>query len=161
MSKTTKWIIGIFVGLVVVCVVAALGLLAFSPMHGSAWVMGVHPPRYWDGGRFNPGNVMPWDDMPMRPHRWGRGFLPFGGLFRGLFCLGFLLLIGLGVAALILAITQSRKPAAAIATPAAPTPLVEQTQEAIPARSCPSCQKPIDDGWSHCPYCGTTLTPPD
>ena len=161
MSKTMKWIIGILVVLVMVCAVVALGFLAFSPMHGTTWMPGGHMPRYWDGGRFNPRSDMPWDDLPMGPNSWARGLLPFGGLVRGLFCLGFLFLIGLGVVALVLAITQSRKPAAAIASPAKSTPLAEQAQAAIPARSCPNCQHPVDDGWTHCPYCGTALTPQD
>jgi hypothetical protein len=158
MSKTWKWIIGILIGLIVMCVIAALGFIAFGSMHGTSWVMGAHMPRTWDGGRFNPGNETPWDDMPMRPNRLGRGFLPFGGLLRGLFCVGFLFLIGLGVAALIVAITRSRKPVAAMAPP---TPVAEQAQTTIPAKSCPNCQRPVDEGWSHCPYCGTTLTPPE
>ena len=161
MSKTMKWIIGIIVALVVVCGIAALGFLIFSPMRGTAWVMGAHMPRTWDGGRFNPGNDMPWDDMPMRPNRWMPGILPFGGLVRGLFGLGFLFLIGLGVVALVIALMRSRKPAAAVASPGPSTPLAEQAQVAIPARSCPNCQHTVEEGWSHCPYCGTALTPPD
>ena len=161
MSRTWKWIIGIIIGLVVVCAVAALGFWAFGSMHGSTWTLGGHMPRYWEGGRLNRGYMMPWNNMPMRPYGFGRGYLPFGGFFRGLIGLGFLFLIGLGVAALVLAITRSRKPAAAIVAPATSTPPAEQAQAAIPARSCPNCQRPVDEGWSHCPYCGTALTPPE
>jgi hypothetical protein len=161
MSKTAKWIIGIFIGLVVLCAVVALGFLALSPMRGTALVIGGHMPRLWEGGRPNPGNDMPWDNMPMRPNRVLRGFLPFGGLFRGLFCLGFLFLIGLGIAALVLAITQTRKSPAAVAAPAAAAPPAQAAQAAIPAPTCPNCQRPVDEGWSHCPYCGTALTTPE
>jgi hypothetical protein len=158
MSKTWKWIIGILIGLLVVCVIAGLAFTIFGSLRGGAWVMGTHMPRYWDGGRLNPRNDIPWNNMPMRPNLWMRGFLPFGGLLRGLFCLGFLFLLGVGVAALIAAFTRSRKPAAAVVQPA---PAAEKAQAAIPARNCPNCDRPVEDGWSHCPYCGTTLTPPE
>ena len=44
MSKTTKWIIGIFIGLVVLSAVVAIGFWAMSPMRGTALVMGAHTP---------------------------------------------------------------------------------------------------------------------
>jgi hypothetical protein len=159
MSKTWKWIIGILIGLVVLCVVAGLAFMVFGSIRGGAWVMGTHMPRYWGGGRLNPRNDIPWEHMPMRPNLWMRGFLPFGGLLRGLFCLGFLVLLGLGVATLIVAFTKSRKPAAAIASPAAP--VAEQAQAPIPSRSCPNCQHEVDKDWNHCPFCGTALTSPE
>jgi hypothetical protein len=158
MSKTWKWIIGILIGLVVLCVIAGLALMVFGSIRGGTLV-GSHMPRYWDGGRLNPRNEVPWDNMPMRPNLWMRGFLPFGGLLRGLFCLGFLALLGLGVAALVAAFTKSRKPAAAIASPAAP--VAEQTQTPIPARSCPNCHNVVDNDWNHCPFCGTALKSPE
>jgi hypothetical protein len=100
--------------------------------------------------------------MPMRPNRWMpfgllRGFFPFGGFFGGLLCLGFLVLIVLGVAALVASLTRSQKPAAAIASEAPSTPPAEQAEMAAPSRLCPNCQRPVHDDWSHCPYCGTAL----
>jgi hypothetical protein len=158
MSKTWKWIIGIVIGLVVICVIAGLAFIAFGAMQRPELVMSNRLPRMWDGGRLNPRNDIPWNNMPMRPNMWMRGFLPFGGLLRGMFCLGFLVLIGLGVAALIGVFTQSRKPAAAVATPTPAAPVAEQAPATIPAGSCPNCQRPVEEGWNHCPYCGTSLT---
>ena len=166
MSKTWKWIIGILVGLVLVCGVVSIGFMVFGRINGSSWGLGVHAPRVWEGERLFPRNDRPWDDMPMHPNRlfpgrMMRGFFPFGGFFGGLFCLGFGLLILLGIVALVLPLTRSRKPAAAGASQAPPAPLAEGAEMATPAHPCPNCQRPLNDDWSHCPYCGTALTPPD
>ena len=166
MSKTWKWIIGILVGLVLLCGVVSIGFMVFGRINESAWGLGAHAPRVWEGERLFPRNDSPWDDMPMHPNRFfpGRmmpGFLPFGGFFGGLFCLGFLLLILLGIVALVLSLTRTRNQVAAVASEAPPAPIAEGVAMATPARACSNCQRPLNDDWSHCPYCGTALTPPD
>ncbi len=159
MSKTWKWLIGIFIGLLLVCVIAGLAFMVFGSLRGTGWMMGAQLPHAWDGGRLNPRNDIPWNLVPMRPNLWMHGFMPFGGLLRVLFCLGFLALLGLGVAALVAAFTQSRKPATATASPV--HPVNEPDRVTTPARACPNCQHEVNPDWSHCPYCGSALTPPE
>ncbi len=165
MSKTAKWIVGILVGLILVCGVVSAGFLTYSRFNGLAWVTAARAPRVLEGGRLLPRDIRPWDDMPMRPNRlapfgFTRGIFPFRGLFGGLICLGFLFLIVLGIAALVASLSRSQKPAAAIATEAVSAPTSMQEETATPARACPNCQRPVSNDWSHCPYCGTALTPP-
>lgn len=156
MSKTMRWIVGIAAGLVVVCVVVAIGFLVFNRINGPVWAF---------GGRVAPRNVIPWDDMPIRP-RWlpggmSRYFFPFGSFFGGLVGLGFLFLIVLGIVALVLSLTGSRKPAAPIVSQEPSAAYPEQSDMTTPARPCPNCQRSVNEDWSYCPYCGTALTPPE
>jgi hypothetical protein len=96
MSNKMKWMVGIVVGLVVVCVVVAVGLLVFSRINGPLLALGDRDLRR---------NVLPWDDMPMRPRGIAdsltRGFFSLGGFLGGLLGLGLLVLIVLGIVALV------------------------------------------------------------
>jgi len=162
MSKTMKWMIGILVGLLVICSLAAAGYLVFSRINLSA--RGVTILRDWDGNRPFDRDVAPWDHMPMSPNRWApdgmmRGFFPFGGLVGGLVCLGFLSLVVLGIAALVISLRRSRKPATATLSQVEPATPGEGEDIATPALTCSNCQRPVNEDWSHCPYCGATLTP--
>jgi hypothetical protein len=174
MSKTVKWILGIIIAILVVGALVGAGFLATNRFYGHAWMMGDLDRHSWDSGQINPRGVAPWGDMPMHPYnrmgdiRFFR-FLPFGGLFIGLICLGGLALLIFGIVALVVSLTRSRKPAALApaGVPPAPqavqpaSPPIEEIQEPVdttPARLCPSCAQPVNDDWSHCPYCGSALT---
>jgi len=164
MSKTMKWMIGILVGLLLVCLLAAAGYLVFSQINLPA--RGVTILRDLDGSRPFDRDVAPWDHMPMRPNRWApagllRGFFPFGGLIGGLVCLGFLSLVVLGIVALVISLMRSKKPAAVAPSQVGPATPGEGEEMAIPARTCSNCQQPVMDDWSHCPSCGTALAPPE
>ena len=127
--------------------------------------MGVRPPETWEGGRLNPRDTTPWDDMPMhriRPFGLFGGFFPFRGLLVGLMCLAIPLLVLLGIVALVVALTRTnrRGEAAATSTPApAAARVVEQEEAGALTETCPNCGRTVNTEWSHCPYCGTNLKP--
>lgn len=159
-----KWIVGIAFGLLLLCVLVLVVYVVFSQINLPA--RGVAILRDWDGGRLYHRDMTPWDDMPMRPDRFmpfamTRGFFPFGGLIGGLFCLGLLSLILLGIVALVVTLTRSRTPPAASPAPVQPATPGDGEEVATPARACPNCQRPVMEDWSHCPYCGTALAPPE
>jgi len=167
MNKMLKWIVGTLVFLVFVGGIVAVGLLASGGNDSSEVIIGFQTHRFREGERyfpFNPGDDIPWGGMPMHPNRWLpsgmiRSFFPFGGFFGGLLCLGFLLV--LGAAVLVLVLTRSRKPVVAVASEVPSTQPAEHAEMATPTRGCLNCQRPVNNDWSHCPYCGTALTPPE
>jgi hypothetical protein len=71
---------------------------------------------------------------------WGHGFWPFGiGMFfMWLIPLGFIVLVGLGIAWLVKAVSGGNAPA-------------------VPAQSCPSCGRAVQPDWKNCPYCAASL----
>lgn len=114
----------------------------------------------WDGGR-----LFPWRFMPMHPYgvfpgsRFD-GFFFWGRLAGWLIGLGFLALIVLAAIVLVLALTR-RQPAQVVSTPSAPvrdsgTPSAPAAVP-TPGRTCPNCARPVQEDWSHCPYCGAPL----
>ena len=149
MSRAAKWIIGTLLGLVVLAAIVLGGFWLFS----------------WLGrgfGMFGPRGMMPFyggPEMPFRGMHPYRGFFPFGGLrilglvAGGLICLGFLALIVVGVIALAGGIGRRSGPTEA---PASITP-----PPAAAVRTCPNCGRPVQEDWSHCPYCGEDLTVPN
>lgn len=148
MSRTAKWIIGILLGLIALAAIVLAGLWLFN---------------WWGGGlgmsvsrRF-----LPFDgrEMPFRGMRPYQGIVPFGGariiglLAGGLICLGFVALLVIGVIALVRGVSrQSRSAVAPVSTPP-PAPAATQP--------CPNCGRPVQEDWSHCPYCGEDLTAPE
>lgn len=150
MSKSTKWILGIAIGLVCVIALVAFGYLAFSWWNGSGWMGSgwmMETPRFRAWG--DRGDI-PWQRMPMHPG-WGMPYSRFGGLYplrvvaSGLLCLGVLALIVLGAIALVRVLSR---PSQATEKPVLP---VE------PAQNCSNCGRPLQNDWSHCPYCGNPV----
>ncbi len=121
MKPVWKWILGIVIALLVLAALIGAPFLyravygnAFSAMPG--WRM--HSPF---GG---------WE-QPRMP-----SFLPFGGMFlMGVFRLGWIVLLGLGIYWLVRSLTAPR----------------------LPARVCASCGRPLQADWTHCPHCGAKV----
>ncbi|HEY5901636.1 MAG TPA: zinc ribbon domain-containing protein [Anaerolineales bacterium] len=115
--KQTNWLVVVLIGVVVVALFFAAGMF------------GARGYRGW--GMMGPGMMGGW------------GFAPFawvGMLFMWLIPVGFLVLLGLGIAWLV----------RSLGSPTPPTP-------PAPGRSCPNCGRSVQTDWSNCPYCGTAL----
>jgi hypothetical protein len=155
MKTALKWILGILIGLVLVAAVAAAGYFIFARWSIAGAVM---RPRVFVPfeGRRN----LPLEPFQMMPYQRYGGFFPLRLIGSALFCLGFLAVIVLAVVALVRVLRQPRMAAAApVSTPvAAPIPMPEKPQAPAATRNCSNCGKPVQDDWSHCPYCGNTLT---
>ncbi len=156
MKTALKWILGIVIGLIVVAAVVAIGFLVAGRWDWGSGMMEARPVHPWDGGR-----VMPWRNMPMQPHggiyhqRFG-SFFPLGAIASSLFCLGVLVLIVIGVIALVRALSRPSQLAATSVPAATPTPAPEPIHTLT--HPCPSCERQVQDEWSHCPYCGADLS---
>lgn len=168
MKKVWKWVIGVVIVLVVVAALVGGAFLLRSHFANVVSIAkstqhGLQVPGFDHGQRF-PGMRQfggdGWRGYGMRgPGMMGFGRRSmFGGLIGGLFCLGFLALIGLGIYWLV---KRLRKPAAAsasVATFAAPvaaetSPVASETTIAE-VHPCTKCGEPVQDGWKHCPNCG-------
>ena len=93
--------------------------------------------RFWPGGY---GNMMGGYGGMMGGfgHMGIFGF--FGMALMWLVPLGLLVLVVVGVVALVSSLTRS-----------------ENTAAPLPAQNCSSCGKPLQSGWTTCPYCGTPI----
>lgn len=139
MKKVWKWIIGIAVALVVLAVIAGVAWMFIRPhMLGTAvWY------RLGDRAR-EPWMMMPYGHSYLRGSSW---MFPFGGIFGGLFGLGILTLVVLGI------IWLARRVSAPQPSPAAPqTPVAAAAQA-----TCKRCGKPVEAEWVACPHCGKKL----
>ena len=139
MKKVWKWVIGIAVGLVIIAALVGAGILIRNNFHAlrtepveRAFSRDI--PRLMPFGGFNPHMQGP---MTVR-----RGFNVFGGFIRGLFSLGFLALIVLGIIWFIKSL-RTPKPVAAVAGP-----------QPAATNPCKKCGNPLQAEWKHCPNCG-------
>jgi hypothetical protein len=178
MKKVWKWVIGIAIVLVVAAALVGGAFLMRShfvnavavarpglqvPGNGKLPFNQVQPGlrgrgmmRFGNDGWGGGGRVMHGPGMM----GFGRG-MPFGGFFRGLFCLGFLALVVLGI---IWLVRRLRKPAAVVVAPVAPAgdvaPVAAPVAQVAPVaplaavHPCAKCGEPVQDGWKHCPNCG-------
>ena len=167
MKKVWKWVIGIAVVLVIVAALVVGAFLLRSHFENRVSFAqsnrpGVQVPgndnEQSDGVERFPG-MMPYGNngwgghgMYMRgPGMMGFGRMGlFGGLIRGLFSLGFLALIVLGVVWLVRRLRKPAAPVAAVTTAAPVAPVAE-------THACPKCGQPVQTDWQHCPYCGKRL----
>ena len=154
MKKAWKWILGIVIGILVVCLIlAAVPFFMHNFGGGSYGMMG----NYGRGGDFDG-----WGRHPMMGGRGGYmpfygGFFLLGGLFRLLIPLALLGLVGSGIFTLG---KRSVAPAVVNAAPVtapAVEPAVEASGESVSTRACARCGKPVQDDWTTCPYCGTSI----
>jgi hypothetical protein len=160
-----KWVLGIVVAIVIV---AALGLAGFwvYTHWGGRWMMDPRAREVLIIPRQGPQDEVPrWQGrMPMRP----LGRMPFygmhgrtlgagsalGWILGGLFRLGLLALLILGIVALARLVWPARMATVSVtAVPAATQPAAVQ-----PAVACPNCSYTVQAGWKHCPNCGSALS---
>ena len=120
--KTWQWVTIIVVAVVALLIGAVLGpLFLWSSTRGYPGMMGGY-------GRGMMG---------------GFGFAPFGWvgmLLMGVFPLGLLVLVVLGIVGLVRVVSR----------PASQPPVV-------PAKLCSNCKQPVQADWRNCPYCSTAL----
>jgi hypothetical protein len=142
MKKAWKWVIGIVVGLVIVAALVGAAFLVRSHFvvnqvaRLEATSLRIQRPgmmlfRNGEGGGRG------WTMHGPGMMAYGRR-RPFGGLIGGLFSLGLLALVVLGIVWLVRRLTVPKTP---------PAPLL----------TCRHCSKPIQAGWIACPYCGKKL----
>lgn len=133
MSRTWKWIIGI--GL-------SLGILVLAA--GSVFMrFGMRAMPYLKQGMGTGGQ------FPGRMHNFGfmggaPGMMGFSNVLLPILVIALMLFIGYLVG-------SARKPAIPAAVVSAP---VDKTAEFKP---CSQCGKGLENGWTHCPYCGTQI----
>lgn len=159
MSTSTKWVIGILAGLIVLAVVCIFAATAFNWWMQPDWVMGERSVRPWFDRHMDPG-----EPLPMRPYSmmnrgvWFGAWLPLVG--GALLCLVFPILIGLLVFALV---RGSKRPAETSPATVSPAPQPVSAAEApgqAPDLRCPNCDQPRQPDWKLCPYCGQDLSLP-
>ena len=162
MKTSTRWILGVVLGLVVVACFATAGLFVFGRMGGFGRLSFERSTLPRDEQR-----VMPWRDMPMHPfermpHRgFGAMLRPHWGIAI-LFLCG-LALVGLLVAAATVALVRSSRRQRALGTVPAAAASAVQAADLLAQKACPNCGREVNAEWQHCPYCATSLTssPPD
>lgn len=85
-------------------------------------------------------------------------FSPLRAILLPLCCLGFLFVLGIIGLIAFLATRNRRKPPA---LPSEPVPAPSAPPPAAPVtsmiNSCDYCGQPLQEGWSHCPFCGAGL----
>jgi len=165
MKSSTKWILGIGIGVVVLLMLFATGFLLMNRWHRAGGFLERQAVETWKGGRGDYGREMPMHPYRQMPLNRYTGFFPMGGLFGGILCLGFIGLLFLVIVGIVL---SQRHPAQTSAAPAAPvvqpvqpavaaTRAPESPQPGLTMTNCPSCTQPVQEGWNHCPNCGSSL----
>jgi hypothetical protein len=168
MKKVWKWVIGIVVVLVVAAALVGGAFLLRNHFANVVSITRVNRPGEQVPGNGN-GKRVPGPFPGMRPfgnngwgghgmYMWGPGMMGFGrrsifgGLIGGIFSLGVLALIVLGIVWLV---SSLRKPKTITAPVAAPVEQVAPVVQASAAtHPCPRCSEPVQEGWKHCPNCG-------
>jgi hypothetical protein len=161
MKTSTKWILGISIGLVVGCIfLAVVGGAGYFMLNRSGllgWEMGSRLDRPWGG------QVMPYGRMPMHAYPGTFGFFsPLRYIAFPLICLGILLLLVLGIVALVRSVSRphhvetSSVPAPAPAQATTETPVQSEAVQAA-THNCPNCGRESQEDWVSCPYCGAPL----
>lgn len=164
MKTSMKWILGIVIAVVLIGLIGSVGFFAFNLFGGSGWMMGSRYGPLWDNGSGAP--MGQYRSMPMHPYQgvyglWAGGFSLLRFLIIPLLCLGFLILLGLGI---VLLIRSQQQPKQTVVAPVSATePVVTPVQVSDPSaappdkpttQACPNCGQPVQENWSHCPYCG-------
>ncbi len=156
MKPVWKWVIGIAIVLVIIAIGVGVvfAVRTYLPFNRTV-VQAVRiiprsttpstpgsPPNYFKGPGFG-GPRFSGPGYEMRGHGMygfgvmGRGMNPVGGLIMGLFGLGVLIFLVLGIIWLVRSLRAPKL--------------------AVTMASCPKCGKPVQADWSNCPYCGKKL----
>jgi hypothetical protein len=150
MKTTTKWILGIIIGLVVVTAVSALAIFAMAQWGSLGWMANERSfmPRTFERS------------MPMHPYADGSWlfmsrFNPLWIIGRTVLWIGVLALIVLGITALVRMLNKTDQAAAIVGASTAPLP--ERAAPVQAVQNCPACSRLVQQEWSHCPYCGDSL----
>ncbi len=148
MKKAWKWVIGAVVVLVILATLVGLGFVFRNNMHiirGEAQIYRGYSER---GPEMMPNGGFGYH---MRgPFMMGYRRSMFGGFIGGLFMLGFLVLVVLGIIWLMgRGRAQTPVPASA-AVPAGTSPAVPEEI----TNPCKKCGRPLQAEWKVCPYCG-------
>jgi len=170
MKTWLKWLLGIFIVVLVVGGIAAGAYwMHTNAVAGNAQFFGrgMMQGRGFDRD-FGPGGMMGGRDFG---RGFGGGMTPFGGMMggRGGFGLGLFMLplmllrwlfplaiFGLAIYGLVAWFNRRKvAPAAPMAASVASAP-VEATV-AAPGKTCPNCGQPVQADWKHCPNCATAL----
>jgi hypothetical protein len=148
MKKVWKWIIGIVLVLVIIAVLVGVGFLVRNNFHVNRTEV-----RIYRGFSQRGPEMMPYGGFGynMRgPGMMGYGLRTFSGFIGGLFMLGFLALVVLGIIWLVRRLNTTKPVNATAATPAAtPAPM-----PAASVNPCTKCGRPLQADWKVCPYCG-------
>lgn len=147
MKTSTKWILGILIGLVIVASLVTIGFLAFNRWNDVGWMMQPREFRSFGGDR----------NMPMHPysfmaHQRILNFNPLRFIGSLLTFSVFAFLVVFGIISLVRGSIKSQP----VVT--APTQMSASAPVEIPARTCSSCGRAVQNDWSHCAYCGNTLS---
>jgi hypothetical protein len=167
MKSVWKWVIGIVIVLLVVAAVVGgvfilrshfSNVVSYRVNRPSAQVPGPNYVQPSGPGRF-PG-MIPFGNNGWRGYGMrGPGMMSFGGfniiggLIRGLFTLGFLALVVLGIVWLVTRLRRPMAPVAAVVSGAVAAPVAPIAA----THPCPKCGEPVQDNWHHCPNCGEKL----
>jgi hypothetical protein len=158
MKTVWKWILGIVIVLVVVAVLVGGAILLRSHFNGVRIVQlerpilqapGTGKAPFRNNGEGQPGwpGMMPFGGRGYHMRGPGMmgfgGRMPFAGIVGGLFCLGFLTLVILGVVWLVRSLRNPKPVEAAVVVPAA-----------VAVHPCKKCGQPVQEGWNNCPNCG-------
>jgi hypothetical protein len=149
MSTTAKWIIGIVIGLLILAALAIFGFFIFIRLNGAGVLLGQHAVRPFEG------RVFPQQPFNRLPSQRTGGILTLGFFLGRLIFPAFLLLIVIVGIILLFSMLRSRQPAVSSITSSTPIPSAAPVQ--APGRTCPNCERAVQDDWSHCPYCGAQL----
>jgi uncharacterized membrane protein len=154
MKTIWKWVIGIVIGLVVLAVLVGVGFAIRGNFH--VYRAETQLPRQFS--QRAPG-LIPYggNGIPMRrPGMMSFGFFPLGGILGGLFCLGFIALVVIGIILLVKALRKPKTASPVTATPEAPVEAAVVTpSEEI--HTCKKCGQPLQAEWKNCPYCGKKI----
>jgi hypothetical protein len=152
MKKIIWWVVGVVAALLVIAAIVCVGAMVMRSNHGMAWTRDQIPEQRWDDRRLEPGEGMhfrPRGGFIARPY----GMFAFPGWLGGLVCLGILGVLGAGALVLVYRAGGRKRPVPVQAVAEAP---VASTPVAHP---CGNCQRPVQEDWVHCPYCGSDLKP--
>lgn len=138
MKRVWKWVIGIVLGLLVLAVLVGVAFLVRGNFHALSAETIVKPGWHSRGPMMGP-FTGPGFHMRTPVMMGGRRMGLFSGIFKGLFSLGLLALVVMGIIWLARSLRRSKTP---VVMPVAAM------------RACTKCGQSLQEDWKICPYCG-------